>query len=75
MHCAALINKNVVNAGNKVHMNFFENCQSRYCSNSPMGSACTDGPDEFEPSKFFCSSNMLYISLNICFGCSKEPSH
>ena len=32
-----------------------ENCQSRYRSNTWMGRTCTDGPDEFEPSKFDCT--------------------
>ena len=36
-------------------MNQLENCQARYRSNTWMGRTRTDGPDEFEPSKFDCS--------------------
>ena len=35
-------------------MNPIENWQGRYRSNTWMGRTCTDGPDEFEPSKFDC---------------------
>ena len=35
-------------------MNQLENCQARYRSNIWMGRTSTDGPDEFEPSKFDC---------------------
>ena len=35
-------------------MNQLENCQARYGSNTWMGRTRTDGPDEFEPSKFDC---------------------
>ena len=35
-------------------MNQLENCQARYRSNTWMGRTRTDGPDEFEPSKFDC---------------------
>ena len=40
-------------------MNQLENCQARYRSNTWMGRTRTDGPDEFEPSKFDC---ILYLS-------------
>ena len=36
-------------------MNQLENCQARYRSNTWMSRTPTDGPDEFEPSKFDCS--------------------
>ena len=36
-------------------MNQLENCQARYRSNTWMGRTSTDGPDEFEPTKFDCS--------------------
>ena len=36
-------------------MNQLENCQARYRSNTWMGRTRTDGPDEFEPTKFDCS--------------------
>ena len=42
-----------------VHMKQLENCQARYRSNTWMGRTRTDGPDEFEPSKFDC----IYILL------------
>ena len=35
-------------------MNQLENCQARYRSNTWMGRTLTDGPDEFELSKFDC---------------------
>ena len=35
-------------------MNQLENCQARYRSNTWNGRTRTDGPDEFEPSKFDC---------------------
>ena len=35
-------------------MNQLENCQARYRSNTCIGRTHTDGPDEFEPSKFDC---------------------
>ena len=35
-------------------MNQLENCQARYRSNTWMGRTRTDGPDEFEPTKFDC---------------------
>ena len=35
-------------------MNQLENCQARYPSNTWLGRTRTDGPDEFEPSKFDC---------------------
>ena len=35
-------------------MNQLENCQARYRSNTWMGRTRTDGPDEFEPSMFYC---------------------
>ena len=37
-------------------MNQLENCQARYRSNTWMGRTRTDGPDEFEPTKFNCIS-------------------
>ena len=37
-----------------VMINQLENCQARYHSNTWMGRTRTDGPDEFEPSKFDC---------------------
>ena len=36
-------------------MNQLENCQARYRSNTWMGRTRTDGPDEFEPTKFDCT--------------------
>ena len=36
-------------------MNQLENCQARYRSNTWMGRTRTDGPDEFEPTKFDCN--------------------
>ena len=35
-----------------------ENCQARYRSNTWMGRTRTDGPDEFEPTKFDCSDRI-----------------
>ena len=32
----------------------YENCQAWYRSNTWMGRTRTDGPDEFEPTKFDC---------------------
>ena len=43
-------------------MKYLENCQSRYPSNPSMGRTRTDGPDEFEPSKFDCSCFRICIS-------------
>ena len=40
-------------------MNQLKNCQARYRSNTWMGRTRTDGPDEFEPPKFDCTSNFL----------------
>ena len=40
-------------------MDQLENCQARYRSNTWMGRTCTDGPDEFEPSKFDCSYKLV----------------
>ena len=40
----------------KVHMNHLENRQASYRSNTWMGRTRTEGPDEFEPSKFDCMS-------------------
>ena len=39
-------------------MNQLENCQARYRSNTWMGRTRTDGPDEFEPTKFDCNNLM-----------------
>ena len=36
-------------------MNQLENCQARYGSNTWMVRTRTDGPGEFEPSKFDCN--------------------
>ena len=51
-------------------MNQLENCQARYRSNTWMGRTRTDGPDEFEPSKFDCMSSrmilFLLLVLNYC---------
>ena len=44
-----------VHGKHKVHMNYLENCQSRYRSNPLMGRTRTDGPDGFEPLKFECT--------------------
>ena len=40
-------------------MNQLENCQARYRSNTWMGRTRTDGPDEFEPTKFDCTCNTV----------------
>ena len=46
-------------------MNQLENCQSRYRSNTWMGRTRTNGPYEFEPSKFDCISVPEdYFNLN-----------
>ena len=37
-----------------VRDDILENCQARYRSNTWMGRTHTDGPDEFEPTKFDC---------------------
>ena len=42
-----------------LHLNQLENCQARYRSNTWMGGTCTDGPDEFEPSKLDCILPMM----------------
>ena len=42
-------------------MNQIENCQARYRSNTWMGRTRTDGPDEFEPSKFDCTCLQLEL--------------
>ena len=48
-------------------MNQLENCQARYRSNTWLGRTRTDGPDEFEPSKFDCiSSGGESGTSNIC---------
>ena len=44
-------------------MNQLENCQARYHSNTWMGRTRTDGPHEFEPSKFDCNLNKPSIAL------------
>ena len=41
-------------------MNQLENCQARYRSNTWMGRTRTDGPDEFEPTKFDCISSLNF---------------
>ena len=51
-----------------IHMNQLENRQARYRLNTWMGRTRTDGPNEFEPSKFDGSliqktwASSLYIS-------------
>ena len=40
-------------------MNQLEICQARYRSNTWMGRTRTDGPDEFEPSKFDCINHLF----------------
>ena len=49
---ATLVDKKRGVRDDKVHMNQLENGQVRYLSNTWMGRTRTDGPDEFEPSKF-----------------------
>ena len=46
-------------------MNQLENCQARYRSNTRMGRTCTDGPDEFEPSKFDCIYQTCDLALKL----------
>ena len=41
-------------------MNQLENRQAGYRSNTWMGQTRTDGPDEFDPSKFDCISHIDY---------------
>ena len=45
-------------------MNQLENCQARYRSNTWMGWTRTDGPDEFEPSKFDCMNMFARFDEN-----------
>ena len=45
-------------------MNQLENCLARYLSNTWMGRTRTDGPDEFEPSKFDC---IWIVSIKLSF--------
>ena len=73
---ATLVKKNVVSVMRKVHMNQLENCQARYRSNTWMGRTRTDGPDEFEPSKFDCtlSRNMRFPN-NVVSATSKASDH
>ena len=40
-------------------MNQLENCQAMYRSNTWMGRTSTDGPNEFEPSKFDCNRECM----------------
>ena len=47
-------------------MNQLENCQARYRSNTWMGRTRTDGPDEFEPTKFDCILNEFYKNWGDC---------
>ena len=55
MRFATLVdNKRDVRDDLRVHMNQLENCQARYRSNTWMGRTRTDGPYEFEPTKFDC---------------------
>ena len=44
-------------------MNQLENCQARYRSNTWMGRTRTDGPDEFEPTKFDC--NCIFAAVRV----------
>ena len=53
-------------------MNQIKNYQTRYSSNTWMGQTRTNGPDEFEPSKFDCildvtlhAGDLLYILRGI----------
>ena len=62
MHLATLIS---VHGKHKVHVNYLENCQTRYRSNPLMGQTLTDGPNEFELSKFDCIDIFDRISDNI----------
>ena len=52
------VSRALCNFGRKKHGvrddNQLENCHARYRSNTWMGRTRTDGPDEFEPSKFDC---------------------
>ena len=43
-----------------------ENSQTTYRLNPSMGRTRTDGPDEFEPSKFDCMSKSLNTDLSLC---------
>ena len=43
-------------------MNQLENCQARYPSNTWMGRTGTDGPDEFEPTKFDCIYELQLVA-------------
>ena len=45
-------------------MNQLENRQARYRSNTWMGRTRTDGPDEFEQSKFNCTLLILIIECD-----------
>ena len=54
MRFATLVDKKRGVHNDKVDMNQLENRQARYRSNTWMGRTRTDGPDEFEPSKFDC---------------------
>ena len=47
-----------------VYMNQLENCQARYRSNTWMGRSRTEGPDEFEPTKFDC---IAIVSLGLTY--------
>ena len=48
-------------------MNQLEICQARYRSNTWMGRTRTDGPDEFEPSKFDCICQIHLNGIDISF--------
>ena len=54
MRFATLVDNKRDVRDDRVHMNQLENCQARYRSNTWMGRTRTDGPDEFEPTKFDC---------------------
>ena len=59
MRFATLVdNKRDVRDDLRVHINQLENCQARYRSNTWMGQTRTDGPYEFEPTKFDCISKL-----------------
>ena len=43
-------------------MNQPQNCEASYRSNTWMGRTRTDGPNEFEPSKFDC---IVFLAMNL----------
>ena len=48
-------------------MNQLENCQARYRSNTWMGRTHTNGPDEFEPTKFDCIMNIFINTVKTLY--------